>query len=532
MNFHRARFTFVTALVIVSLLLVNLPVAAGSGTTSRPANQAVNSIQQPLAPTVTATVGGGGAYATLKEAFDDINSGVLTGTVQLDVIGDTTETATAVLNASGVLTASYTSVLIQPVGGSWTISGTLSAGPLIDFNGADNITVDGLNTGGNALTIVNWSTASASGTSTIRFQADATNNVLTNLTILGSGAMAVGTNGGNIWFGAAAISTGNDNNIISDNNIGPAGANLPTKGVYFNGSTSTTALNNSGNVVTGNNIYDYFGAAVSSAGLYVSTGNTDNTFSNNKFYQTATRTQTTGAQHSGIWIANTSGNNFQITGNTIGFADSSGSGTYTFVGVSSSSVLIPIYLSVGTTTATSVQGNTIAGFSMTTSGSGTSSTALFRGIYVASGLTTVGDVTGNTIGSQAITGSITFTSTSTSASDVIGIYNFGSNNWTVSNNTIGGIYAANTSTGAANIYGIRVNTSSAASFICQNNTIGSSVANSIQSVSTATGTTVQGIRNENPAGTITDNLVRNLTAAGGTGTTTSASVIGLAVTVS
>src|SRR5205085_7778537 len=113
---------------------------------------------------------------------------------------------------------------------------------------------------------------------------------------------------------------------------------------------------------------------------------------------------------------NTSENNFLISGNTIGFAGNTGTGTYNFVAVSSSSVLIPIFLSVGTTTATSVQGNTIAGIAMSGAGSGTSSSAAFRGIYVSSGLATVGDVTGNTIGSLSATGSITYTTTSSSSS--------------------------------------------------------------------------------------------------------------------
>ena len=56
------------------------------------------------APNVTRTVngGGGGDYLTLKAAFDDINAGVLTGDIILDVTGNTTETAPAVLNASGL----------------------------------------------------------------------------------------------------------------------------------------------------------------------------------------------------------------------------------------------------------------------------------------------------------------------------------------------------------------------------------------------------------------------------------------------
>ncbi|MBK9105940.1 MAG: hypothetical protein IPL92_15550 [Saprospiraceae bacterium] len=237
--------------------------------------------------------------------------------------------------------------------------------------------------------------------------------------------------------------------------------------------------------------------------------------------------------HRPISINNSNGNGYQITGNIIGFANSSGTGAYTFVFPSTSGgSFIPIFLTVGTATATSVQNNTIAGIAISGAASGTSSSAPFRGIYVSSGLTTIGDVTGNTIGSQSATGSITYTSSSTGASDVIGIFNFGSSNWTTNNNTVGGITVANSSTGASNAYGIRVNTGSTVTWSCQNNIVGGTVANSIQSTSTAVGTTVQGIKNDNPIGTITGNTVRNLTAAGGTGTTTAASVIGISVTAS
>jgi 6-phosphogluconolactonase (cycloisomerase 2 family) len=477
---------------------------------------------------VTASAGTpAGSYTTLKDAFDAINLGTHQGVIGISLTGDTTETASAVLNGSGSGAASYTSIQITPSGGAARIiSGAIVAGsPLIDLNGADNVTVDGLNSGGNALTISNTTASATSGTSTIRFIGGATGNTITNATILGSFSASVATNGGNIFFSTDALTAnGNDNNTISSNNIGPAGANLPTKGVYFNGSTTTTAINNSGNVVTGNNIFDYFGAAVTSAGIYVAGGTTDCTFTNNRFYQTATRTQTIGAQHSGIWITN--GNNYLVSANTFGFASSAGTGTYTFVGTTSST-LVPIYLNVGTVTTTSVQGNTIAGIAISGGASGTSTSAPFRGIYIAGGLVTLGDVTGNTIGSQSAAGSITFTSSSLSSADVIGVYNFGSSAWTASNNLIGGITAANSSTGAANIYGIRVNTSSSVTFTCQNNTIGGTVANSIQSTSTATGSTVQGILNSNPAATVTGNLIRNLTAGGGTGTSASASVIGI-----
>jgi hypothetical protein len=475
------------------------------------------------------------AYATLAAAFAAINAGTHTGAISIDVCGDTSEGATtATLNASGSGAAAYSSITMSPAGSAArTISGATTAGsPMIDLNGADNVTIDGLNTGGNSLTISNTTVSSTSGTSTIRFQADATNNTITNASVLGSATMAVGTNGGNIWFGSAAVTTGNDNNTVSNCNIGPAGANLPTKGIYFSGTSNTDpGTANSGITINNNNIFDYFSATVSSAGIDLIAGTVGTTISNNRFYQTATRTQTsTGLTHSGIRINNTTGNAYQITGNTIGFAAANGTGTYTFVFPSTTTAaFIPINLSVGTTTATSVQGNTIAGIAMSGAASGTSTSAPFRGIYVGSGLTTIGNVTGNTIGSQSATGSITYTSSSTSASDVMGMFNFGTSNWTVSNNNIGGITASNSSTGAANIYGIRLNTSSTATTTISNNLVGGTVANSLQSTAAAAtaGTQVAGIFVSASIATLTSNTIRNLTAPGGTGTSTGASVAGI-----
>ncbi|MEI2707860.1 MAG: hypothetical protein V9E96_02450 [Chitinophagaceae bacterium] len=58
---------------------------------------------------VTATSGTPFAsYATLKDAFDALNSGIQTGTITIAISGNTTETASAVLNASGTGGANYT----------------------------------------------------------------------------------------------------------------------------------------------------------------------------------------------------------------------------------------------------------------------------------------------------------------------------------------------------------------------------------------------------------------------------------------
>ena len=127
---------------------------------------------------VTGTTGSG-RYATLQAAFAAINAGTISGVITITVTGNTTETGTAVLNASGSGSASYSSVFMQPSGGAWTISGAITAGsPLVNLNGADNVTIDGLNTGGKSLTFSNTTYSTTTGTSTIRFIADATNNTI------------------------------------------------------------------------------------------------------------------------------------------------------------------------------------------------------------------------------------------------------------------------------------------------------------------------------------------------------------------
>ncbi len=476
---------------------------------------------------ITATAANMGPinYSTLKDAFDAVNSGIHQGVITLNITGNTNETTSAVLNASGTGSASYSGMLIQPTGGSSrTITGAITPGnPLIDLNGPDNVTIDGLNTGGNSLVISNTTVSSTTGTCTIKFQADATNNTITRCSIQGS-ATVVNVNGGTIWF-ATAITTGNDDNTISYCDIGPAGTNLPSKCIFLSGTSGAT---NSGTIITNNNIFDFFLPTNNSFGIDNTVGTVETTISNNKFYQTGTRTQTgTGIVHFVIRINNPTGNNYQIIGNTIGFASSEGTGIYTLVLSSGLCSFKGIVLSVGNTTATSVQGNTIAGIAVSGGASGISTNPSLAGITVSNGLTNIGDVTGNTIGSQTETGSITFTSNSTSDAWVMGISNFSSSDWITDNNTIGGITASNSSTGAVKLYGIHCQIASTKTWSCTNNTIGGDVANSIQSTTTATGTVVQGIRNLISSSTITGNTIRNLSAAGGTGIISNASVIGI-----
>src|SRR5207249_537090 len=105
--------------------------------------------------------------------------------ITVNITCDTNEgTLTATLNQPSV--SSWTSLTITPVGMRTVAGATTDGNPLIDLNGADNVTINGANAGGNSLTISNTTIGATAGTSTIRFINDATNNTVTNCTILGS----------------------------------------------------------------------------------------------------------------------------------------------------------------------------------------------------------------------------------------------------------------------------------------------------------------------------------------------------------
>jgi hypothetical protein len=448
---------------------------------------------------------GAGSYPTLKAAFDAINAGTHTGAVTVNIVGDTTEAASAVLNASGAGSASYTSIVISPSGGvGRNISGSgLAAVPLIDLNGADSVTIDGLNTGGNALTISNPSTTS--GASTIRFIADATSNTVQNCLIQGSGTSATS---GTIVFSTGAAS-GNDGNIINANSITSVGLNLPTNAIYSAG--TSVAIDNSGISITNNNIFDYFNAGAASNGILVASNSSAWTITGNKFFQGGTRTSTVGSLHTAIQIVTASGGGYTINTNTIGFSNAGGTGSSTYAGAFANR-FAAMDLTLGGAVS-NIQGNTITGFTFsTTSGATTAGAGIFQGITLRSGPANIGTTTGNTIGATTGTGTINVTST-TSLGYMAGIYSTSTAAVSIQNNNVG---AWNTG-GAASIgyTFVGIDTAGTAGNVTtSSNTIGSTAtANSIAiglSGTTTAVTTFIGIRNT-ATGTIsiTGNTIQN-----------------------
>ena len=378
----------------------------------------------------------GTGYTTLKAAFDAINAQADQNgkNIQIQINSSTTETASAVLNQPA--TASWTSLTIYPTATA-TISGAF-VGALIDLNGADNVTINGkLNKTGAAKTLTISHTSNADNSNrTIRIWNDAKSNTIQYCTISGK---CPSTGAGVIFFSTALATTGtgNDNNIIEYCDIDGSGA--AAVGI---GSTGTASpADNSGNIIRYNNIYDFYlgnTSTNSTYGINLGAGNTDWTITNNNIYQTASRAYgTTATIHYGIYISNTSGNNFIITNNYIGGSTASaGSTAWTVTG--GLYQLYGIYTSVGSTTASSIQNNTITNLNITTALTSGSAYA-FAGIYGAAGSVNIGDVSGNTIGSVNAVGAINLLFTGATTGSKVSAINIAAGAATMNNNKIGGI---------------------------------------------------------------------------------------------
>jgi Bacterial Ig-like domain (group 3) len=467
--------------------------------------------------TITASAGTVGPtdYATLQAAFAAINAGTHQGAINVWVLGNTVEAAAAVLNASGSGSASYTSVIMVP-SGARTITGSLAT-PLVDLNGADVVTIDGLNSGGNSLTLSNTNTGTTSGTSTIRFINGAQNNTVKNCNIQGSATVGVGTAGGAVLF-STTTGVGNSTNTILSNNIGPAGANLPVKAISAVGTTTNNNTINRDNVIDGNNIFDFFGSGgVSTSGIDIRVGNHNWFIQNNRIYQTAPRTFTTTAlRYTGITLvgsSGTSGNAHTIRNNIIGFGAANGTGTTTISGSSNEFRGLDLQ-TASSGTATSVQGNIISGINQTSSrASTTASSSAFIGIIVGfnSGMFEIGGLSGNFVGSLDGSSTIVVNESSTTASTapVIAIYDFSLSSGTVSNNNVGAITIQSTGT-TVGFRGILVNTSSASTEIINNNTIGGPTAAGAITDTQVGSYAMYGIQTALPAISMTGNIVRNM----------------------
>ncbi len=425
--------------------------------------------------------------------------------------GSSTNTVKFMLNAA------LANSSVAPV-----ISGSSST-MLIDINGADYVTFDGRPGGTGTtkgLTLRNTSTATTA--STIRLINDAQNNLITYCIIEGSSTNNSGT-GGNIYF-ATPVSTGNDNNTISFCDIRDRtdASATPNYGISATGS-GAFGPDNSGNIITNNNIYNYFLNGGNSAGIYLSGSNTQWTITNNHFYQTATRTSTVSTTTNGINVASGSGSyGYTITGNYIGGSEPNAGGTpWTFTTSTSGAGNTISGIRVNPTSgslASSIQNNIIKNFSLTTFPSA-AGIVWFTGINVNGGAD-IGNVTPNIIGGTTGNGaiSITFANSVSITTHVRGIDMSSASSFSgsIANNVIGSFTIAGTSGGLMTFTGINTGGIPSSAFSISGNTIGStSTAGSIQTTSSTMPAYLNGITCGFTSSTnsTTNNTIANFTNA-------------------
>jgi len=247
--------SFTSAPSSVNLLASSFPV---TGTGSFNIGSSLNS---------SITVGSGGDYPTLTGTgglFEAINNGGLAANTIAEIISTPiTETGAVALNAVAYGCTPNRTLTIRPQAGmAAVLSGTSGAAvsALVKLNGADYVTIDGLNTGGASLLIENTSVTDGTAVIWLASQGDnngATNNIIRNISIKAGVNMATAATAtygiviaGNTLSGSlSSISAGddNDNNRIEGNTI--------TKvryGLYIRGGSTTDP--NMGTVIT-NNIF-------------------------------------------------------------------------------------------------------------------------------------------------------------------------------------------------------------------------------------------------------------------------------------
>lgn len=467
----------------------------------------------------TKSIGPTGNYASITAAVSDLAASGMCGPVILEL-------QPAYLSAVETFPLSFTTITqlsstntltVRPqTGATSRIITSANTTATIDLNNVQYVNFDGRQGGAGTNKDLQLDNSSISGT-VVRFINSAANCSIRYCTVTGVETSTV--NGVLFFSTTTGLVQGNSNNTIDNCDI-KDGVTTPLNLIYSSG-TTTASLLNSGNTVSNCNMLNYFGASSATNGIFLTSGNTAWTISNDRFFQAVSRTYTSGTTHAAIRISSTSGGagGFNISNNTIGYSSSAGTGTYTMLGAVTSTFIGISLAQTITGTVSNVQGNNITAFNLTTTSAASTTTGIWCGISVTQGDCNIGTTAANFIGDAVSTGAITIT-TSGSGGLVVGINDNSTGNITINNTTIGSI-TANGSTAliATAINAINVTTGIPT---ITNNTIGSpTIANSINNptvCTTATAGTVFGINITVVTGTTTinNNVISNLNNAGTT----------------
>ncbi|MBI9065964.1 MAG: fibronectin type III domain-containing protein [Salinivirgaceae bacterium] len=445
----------------------------------------------------TYNVGSGETYTSLSGAtgslFVDINNKGLRGNVTAVITSDLTETGITALsqwseaNGSGhILTIQPSAALTRTISGSVNKVSAGGPGAMIRIDGADNVTFDGTI---NQYLVFKNNTTTAANTSPTFEILNGSTNVLIDYCIIENHNNSTSTQG-TISLGSGA----NSNITISNSDIRSATSGTlkyPYCAVYSN-NTSNTSI-----TISGNEIYNF-----GNFGIYLANVGDAFTISGNSLYKTLSD-DLSSIDQVGIYL--NSGDDHIITGNFIG-GQAASCGGAAWTNNASSANIKGLVLNVGTTTASSVQNNTIENFNV----QGTSGT-LFSGIEINGGLVNVGNSTLNTIADIT-----------SGANSVYGINSVTSSSILIANNVINTITASGTgsstvlkgilhsSTSSANI-----NANSIYTLACAGTSTG--IANQ-----TVSGIYIAGASNSSA---ITKNTIYNIAATGAGAVQTNASAI-------
>ncbi len=437
----------------------------------------------------TYTVGTSGHFPTLTAAVAAYNNACsLAGATVFELIDDTYTSETYPIAINNHADASAVNTLtIRPSATAVPVFTNTANTIAFNLNGARFIRFDGRQGGvgtGRSLTLSN-----TGGGITMQFINDAQNNLVRNCLIKGQRVSAFS---GTIFFSTAGSGTGNDNNSIDNNEINEAGG-FSNNAIYSSG----TAFNGNDNISIINNlISNYFNATNDCHGIFINTTNSASgwTISNNRFFQSATRTFTGNVNYYGIRIA--SGSGYTISNNTIGFADASGTGMMALVGNSVALTGFPTSYSVtgtatllrflgiagdfnllGTTSA--IDGNTIGGIAMYTSGA-SSAFGQFCGVYIENGPVNIGNNAGNTVGSTTAQRSVYFVSANASIQGVLfGMRVVSIGTSLVQNNVVGGILVSG-NTNAKQVTFTGFSLGGPSSYTVSNNQVGNASPDNIE----------------------------------------------------
>ncbi|HEY3390164.1 MAG TPA: fibronectin type III domain-containing protein, partial [Prolixibacteraceae bacterium] len=416
--------------------------------------------------TGTKTIGTTGSnYTSITAAIADAQTNGLSGSVIFELQNDyTTAGETFPITFSGIVTSAVNNLTIRPAAGvsSLAISPAATFLQTFVFNGASYITIDGRPGGSGltkALTIAN---SAVSSTGTIFFQNDATHNLIEYCNLTGVPGVA---GGAVIGFSTTTGTLGNSNNTIDNCNITDGGVGGIFNAIYSSG---TVGKENKLNLISNNNISNFFTGSANFSAITLTTGNTDWTIQGNSFFETIARADN---QAKNVIYINNTGTNYIVRGNYIGGSAPLAGGTpWSDAGFNAAMGLNCIYISAPGSNDT-VSNNTITNFSLSSASNASGS---MYAINVSGGNVTV---TNNTIGSSTAPIFISFTG-SYGITGFMGISASATISGNVSNNTILGL----TYTGFSQVLGAISISGTALIFTVNANLIGSTgAANNITS---------------------------------------------------